>query len=231
MVLTRRSLLVRIAIVLMLGAGALSLHAGSRQQSGIIRGRVEILDRARTGSRPNIGEIASAPAHHDALDRRASVVYLKSGPREAFAELPSGRARLDQRHEQFVPHVLAITVGTIVDFPNNDITFHNVFSLSREKPFDLGRYPAGKTKSVRFDRPGVISVFCDIHSHMSAFILVFNHPYFAITDGDGRFTIPGIPAGTYPVAVWSEAGEAEPQIVTINEGSSIETVFRVGRRR
>src|SRR5256885_9303531 len=110
-------------------------------------------------------------------------------------ELP--RARLDQRHETFVPHVLAIMAGTVVDFPNSDSTYHNVFSLSKTQRFDLGRYPQGHFKSVRFDRPGVVRVFCDIHSHMSAFILVFSHPYFATTDTDGRYRIDNIPGGTY----------------------------------
>ena len=81
---------------------------------------------------------------------------------------------MDQRNETFLPRLLAVQTGTTVDFPNSDSTYHNVFSLSRARRFDLGRYAAGKTKSVRFDRPGVVRVFCDIHSHMSAFIVVFN---------------------------------------------------------
>ena len=81
----------------------------------------------------------------DQVDRRLSVVYLESVPRPAFEELPTGRVRMDQRNEQFVPRVLAITVGTIVDFPNHDTKFHNVFSLSRVQPFDLGRYPPGES--------------------------------------------------------------------------------------
>ena len=84
---------------------------------------------------------------------------------------------MDQRNETFVPHVLAITTGTTVDFPNSDRIYHNVFSLSKTAPFDLGRYAVGRSKSVRFDRPGIVRVFCDIHSHMSAFILVFSHPF------------------------------------------------------
>jgi hypothetical protein len=114
---------------------------------------------------------------------------------------------LDQRNETFVPHVLAVMVGTIVDFPNSDAIYHNVFSLSRTKRFDLGRYAAGKSKSVRMDRTGVVRVFCDIHSHMNAFILVFNHPFFNVTDVEGRFELPSLPAGTYTVVGWYE-GEA-----------------------
>ena len=85
--------------------------------------------------------------------------------------------------------------------------YHNVFSLSRAKRFDLGRYAAGKSKGVRMDRPGVVRVFCDIHSHMNAFVLVFNHPFFDVTDVEGRFELPSLPAGTYTVVGWYE-GEA-----------------------
>ena len=109
---------------------------------------------------------------------------------------------MDQRNESFVPHVLAITVGTVVDFPNSDHIYHNVFSLSKTKTFDLGRYAAGHSKPIRFDRPGIVRVFCDIHSHMNAFILVFNHPFFAMTDADGRYRIDNVPPGTYNVVAW-----------------------------
>ena len=112
-------------------------------------------------------------------DRRRSVVYLDPAPRAAFDAREEPHARLDQRDESFVPHVLAIVAGTTVDFPNNDRTYHNVFSLSKTRSFDLGRYAAGHSKAIRFDRPGIVRVFCDIHSHMSAFILVFAHRYFA----------------------------------------------------
>ena len=115
---------------------------------------------------------------------------------------------MDQRNETFVPHVLAVMVGTVVDFPNSDKTFHNVFSLSQAKRFDLGRYAAGRSKSVRFDRPGVVRVFCDIHSHMNAFVLVFSHPFFDVTDADGRFRIDNVPAGTYTVVGWYEGERA-----------------------
>ena len=145
------------------------------------------------------------PAPHDATDRRRSVVYLDTAPRAAFDQRDEPRARLDQRNETFVPHVLAIVAGTTVDFPNNDRTYHNVFSLSTTKTFDLGRYAVGQSKSVRFDRPGIVRVFCDIHSHMSAFILVFAHRYFAVTDDEGRYRLDNVPPGTYTVVAWNEA--------------------------
>ena len=113
---------------------------------------------------------------------------------------------MDQRNETFVPHVLAITVGTTVDFPNSDNIYHNVFSLRRPRRFDLGRYAAGRSKSVRFDRPGIVRVFCEIHSHMSAFILVFNHRYFAVTDG--RRPLPDQPRAARHATRWSRGTKA-----------------------
>jgi hypothetical protein len=84
---------------------------------------------------------------------------------------------------------------------------------------------------VRFDRAGEVPVFCDIHSHMSATILVFHHPFFAVTDDDGRYTIAGVPAGSYNLAVWSESGGADSQRVAVTDGGVTEAVFRVRPRR
>ena len=195
--------------------------------TGTIRGRVLGLTNARPLERPTVGELPSR--RPDVVDRRRSVVYLESAPRQAFDDLRPGRARMDQRGEQFVPRVLAVTVGTSVEFPNNDVTFHNVFSLSRVKPFDLGRYKPGKTGSVLFDRPGIVPVFCDIHSHMSSYILVFSHPFFSLTDEAGDYVISGVPAGGYTVLVWSELGRAQPKRVTVTASETIEADFRVGR--
>ena len=174
------------------------------QATSGIRGRLEIrkLDKP-VERRPDVAA-PGAPGPRDLPDLRRGVVYLETAPRSAFDERDPGRAVMDQRNERFVPHVLAVMVGTIVDFPNSDLIYHNVFSLSRAKRFDLGRYAAGKSKAVRMDRPGVVRVFCDIHSHMSAFVLVFNHPFFDVTDADGRFQLPSLPAGTYTLAAWYE---------------------------
>jgi hypothetical protein len=136
---------------------------------------------------------------------------------------------MDQRGQQFIPRVLAITVGTTVDFPNSDTTFHNAFSLAPARPFDLGRYRPGRTRSVRFDRPGIVPVSCDIHSHMSAYILVFTHPFFAVTEDDGRYAIPGVPSGTYTLSVWSEIARPAPRKVTVADGDTVEVNFNVGR--
>jgi plastocyanin len=198
--------------------------------NGTIRGRVELRQLPPDlGRRPNVGDLSMARPH-DPTDRRRSVVYLEMAPRAAFDQRDEPRARLDQRNETFVPHVLAIVAGTTVDFPNNDKTFHNVFSLSSTKTFDLGRYAVGRSKAVRFDRPGIVRVFCDIHSHMSAFILVFSHRYFAVTDEDGRFRLENVPPGSYTVVAWHESAASESRRVVVGEGGDVEANFVLGRR-
>jgi plastocyanin len=192
-----------------------------------LRGRVEVRKvLAAPERRPGVTDLGTAPPH-DLTDRRRAVVYLETAPREAFDDRDLPRATLDQRHETFVPHVLAIMAGTWVDFPNSDGIYHNVFSLSKAKRFDLGRYPQGKSKPVHFDRAGVVRVFCEIHSHMSAFILVFNHPYFATTDAEGGYHIDNIPAGTYSVAAWYEGDVRETRSVALPEGGAVEADFVV----
>jgi plastocyanin len=194
-------LLAVIAGLAVVGADATSVTA---QPASGIRGRLEIrkLDKP-VERRPDVAA-PGAPGPRELPDLRRGVVYLETAPRSAFDERDPGRAVMDQRNERFVPHVLAVMVGTVVDFPNSDLIYHNVFSLSRAKRFDLGRYAAGKSKAVRMDRPGVVRVFCDIHSHMNAFVLVFNHPFFDVTDADGRFQLPSLPSGTYTLVAWYE---------------------------
>jgi plastocyanin len=201
-----------------------------RAAAGAIRGRVDVkMPMAPEAERPDVGALGSSPTRAP-LDRRRSVAYLETAPRAAFDAREEPRARMDQRNEMFVPHVVAIVAGTTVDFPNDDRTYHNVFSLSKAKSFDLGRYATGKSKSVRFDHPGIVRVFCDIHSHMSAFILVFAHRYFAVTDDEGRYRLENVPPGTYTLTVWNETirGEAPKRTVTIPEsGGDVDADFTI----
>jgi len=138
---------------------------------------------------------------------------------------------IEQREKTFLPHITAVPVGSTISFPNFDGLYHNVFSLSKTKTFDLGRYAVGRSKSVRFDRPGIVRVFCDIHSHMSAFILVFAHRYFSLTDTDGTYRLDNVPPGTYTVVAWNESAPLESRRVVVPDaGGEVEVNFALGRR-
>jgi plastocyanin len=133
------------------------------------------------------------------------VIYLDSVRSEDDAPaVGNRRLAIAQHDETFVPHVLPVLRGSTVEFPNEDPVFHNVFSLSSSRSFDLGRYPHGTSKSVRFDRPGTVQVFCHIHSDMSAVVLVLDNPFFTIPAAPGRYAIDDVPVGDYQLVAWHE---------------------------
>ena len=114
------------------------------------------------------------------------------------------RPRIVQKDKRFQTRLLAVEVGTVVDFPNQDPFFHNVFSRFDGKVFDLGLYEAGRTKSVTFNKPGVCYIFCNIHSRMSAVVVVVESPYFVRLTSPGEFRINELPFGRYQLNVWAE---------------------------
>lgn len=131
------------------------------------------------------------------------VVYLETEG-SARPEPPSQPVVMDQRGLRFIPHVLPVVVGTRVSFLNSDPLQHNVFSASSAKPFNLGSYPLGVSRSVTFDRPGVVEILCNVHPEMGAYIVVLETPYFTLTDEQGRYRMEGLPLGVHSAWVWCE---------------------------
>jgi plastocyanin len=139
------------------------------------------------------------------------VVWLEPIGHAAQTAPPDSRplAIMSQKMKAFTPHVLAIPAGSSVDFPNFDPIFHNAFSSYSGQVFDVGLYPPGRSRTVTFKREGVVRVFCNIHSTMSAVIVVLKTPWFAVSDDSGAFTIAGVPPGEYRLHVYHERALAQ----------------------
>lgn len=147
------------------------------------------------------------------------VVYLE-GAFPAATNAPA-RAELPQKDFQFLVRVLPVRKGATVDFPNHDDDYHNVFSYSKTKRFDLGRYRKDeKPASITFDKPGVVKLYCEIHEHMRASIVVLETPYFQKTDTAGRFRLEGLPAGKHTFKVWHEDKIVE-RSVELKDGETL----------
>lgn len=132
------------------------------------------------------------------------VVSLSPANGAEPVKLETSRARMIQKNKTFTPHILAVTTGAVVDFPNFDPIFHSAFSNYNGQVFDLGLYAPGSTRSVRFSRPGIVRIFCNIHDQMSAIVVVLSSPWFDVTKPDGTFRIPDVPPGEYRVSVFHE---------------------------
>ena len=153
-----------------------------------------------------------------------AVVWIDAPDRDL--EAAPSKVVLDQRNLGFSPHVLAVRVGTTVSFPNHDRVFHDVFSFRDGKRFELGLYPVGAVKHVPFDRTGLSRVFCNIHPGMAAYILVVDTSHFAVTDRDGTFSLPDVPAGTYPYHAWRPGGPILNGSADVRIGSRLDVQWR-----
>jgi plastocyanin len=141
------------------------------------------------------------------MDYSGVVISLRAVNQPAsFA--PTKHVTMLQKNKMFTPHILPILAGTVIDFPNDDPIFHSAFSSYSGQIFDLGLYPPGTSRSVRFQRPGIVRVFCNIHPSMSAVILVLTTPYFTVTPHDGSFHLD-VPPGSYDLGVYHERATEE----------------------
>ncbi|HUK26672.1 MAG TPA: hypothetical protein VLV49_18990 [Terriglobales bacterium] len=204
----------RLLIALLLASAA------ARAQQVTVTARVAWINGAAAHQENSEHEKHRKPA------KNGVVVWLvpigAPAPRILPASLP--HPRLVQKNKSFQPHLLVVPVGSLVEFPNRDPFFHNVFSLFEGKRFDLGLYEAGSTRDVLFDKPGVSYIFCNIHAEMSAVVIALQTPYYAISDLRGQIAIPLVPAGHYTMHVWYEAALPETlnslaREVTVSEGN------------
>lgn len=220
-------------------------NAARRESVGRLEGTVNLGERLKQkrmrfalypqDAQQAVAEARKTSARGDRDDEfRNVVVYLESAPALAAAarsgaapQAPSGPLSIRQEGLTFVPHVLPILRGSTVEFPNTDSVFHNVFSLARAATFDLGRYPRGDARSVRFESAGIVKVFCHIHSDMSAVVMILDNPFFVVPDSQGRFRLDGLPPGEYKAVAWHERARLARRSVRIEAGRATTVTFDI----
>jgi len=199
----------------------------SPEQTGSVQGNVVITrklvsQRMRFRIYPGFKPLPPPADSNHVNERSNVVVYLEGGGVAPAGAVDGQTHQVEQRGESFIPHVLPVVKGTTVEFPNQDPIFHNVFSLSATKTFDLGRYPQGDSRSVTFEQAGIVPVFCHLHSNMSAVILVLDNSFFAVPNDEGEYLIDNIPPGAYTVVGWHERSERVEQRIEVLAGQSVE---------
>ena len=191
-----RSLSLWILVVVLLVTPSAMLGADP-SGAGIVKGSITI------GGKPATGAVVSIEG--------LSKEQLKT---QMSLHKPQKRM-IDQRNLKFIPTVVAVMVGESVDFPNNDKSWHNVYSKGGANDFDLGLYPPGKTRSKKFDKPGVSRILCNAHPDMEAFVVVKDHPFFSVTDNRGNYQIENVPLGKVRVQTWYPNLEVRSETVEI----------------
>ena len=211
------------AVVVSLSAPARAV-AMQAEAAGVVRGTVEIQQAPprRRAQRYLTGRAQAARA----VQELVAVVYLRGAPRVTGA--PASSETITQQDTAFVPGVLVVPPGVTVDFANEDPFFHNVFSYSEAKRFDLGRYPSGQSKAVIFEESGIVKVYCEVHDFMRAVVLVLDSPYHSPVSEDGSFTIRDVPPGTYEVVAWHTDLDEQVIPVTVigGETATVEVTLR-----
>lgn len=175
--------------------------------------------------------MAPPPAPHYALKagqvapppKQLAVVYLEGG---FTSTAPARPVVMEQKGYQFMPGVIAVQTGTRIEFPNQDDDYHNVFSFSKAKRFDLGRFRRDETPpALVFDKPGLVRLYCEIHEHMRGVILVLDTPHFTTTSADGHFKLTGLPAGNFKLKAWLDEKTTLEQPLTLQAGQTLRVDF------
>jgi plastocyanin len=196
--------------------------------AGEIRGVVEVSGgltkkRVTLPAYQSRGLAAPEPGTGPIDEMSRVVVYLEG----SIGQVRPVTAEIRQRNRRFEPEILAVPQGSTVSFPNSDPVFHNVFSLSKVKSFDLGYYPAGTTRTVRFDQPGAVQVYCHLHSDMSALIVITPNRFYAQPSSGGAFKFTGLPAGWYSVVAWHKSAGLTRKKIEVPEDGGVTVVFEI----
>lgn len=179
----------------------------------------------------NAGSITGVVTCQKMRNSADAIVFIEKVGDNKFAP-PTEHAVVDQLNLTYVPRVVALQKGTVVDFPNSDAVRHNVFSPpTAALQFNLGTYPTGVVKEVPFDVLGETPLLCNVHAEMAGFVVTFENPYFAVTDKDGNYTIEGVPPGKYVVKTWHEKLKEVSQEATVEAGKATTVNFDLKRRR
>jgi len=209
-------------IILLFAAG---FAVGSLQAQVVIEGTVQLpkpsFDRGLNQRYNANPDIALAPTNPP-----AAVVYLEGDFRPAASSTAKSQGQVAQKNIAFAPDLLPVLVGTAVEFPNMDDTYHNVFSYSKTKRFDLGRYRKDeKPTTVVFDKPGAVTIHCEIHERMRGTILVLETPYFQKTDTAGKYRLEHLPAGSYVLKAWVAGDDVRQRPVELKTGMTLHVDF------
>jgi len=225
-------------LIALAAAASLTVHS-ARAQSSEHSGTGRVTGTVSLG--PSVGPRKSPPrlygsygpgsaggAAADTNELENVVIYIELA---AGTDVDAARAAVPrpilQRSEAFEPHTLPVLRGSTVPFLNDDPFFHNVFSLSRARTFDLGRYPKGTSKNVTFSKPGVVQIFCHIHAGMSAVVLVLDNPFFAVPDNAGHFEIGDVPPGNHRIVAWHERTGPVSRPLVVRPGEATVVDFRL----
>ena len=201
-------------------AGAKTAFAGAGVEGTVV------LPKAAAGNVTPSRYQNKTPGEVGSPEKPVAVVYLEGTFPTSARTNASVSAKVLQEHFQFSPVVLPVQIGTSVDFPNLDDSYHNVFSYSKSKRFDLGRYrKEEKPAAVVFDKAGAVKLYCEIHEHMRGVVLVLDTPHFTRTDTNGLYRLEHLPAGKFVLKAWLNESKVIERPVELRDGETLKVNF------